>query len=617
MLGRKQKKKLTLIAASILLLIAATIVDRLFIKNDGLSWIAYLPAYLTVGIGVLLSAVKGIGRGQIFDEVFLMSIATVGALIIGEYIEACAVMIFFRIGELFEISASQSARRAISALARSMPDSARVLKEGEFVSVEVDEISEGDVIELLPGERLAADSVIIKGEGYFDTSSITGESVPVYKKEGEHITSGYISLDSRIEARAEATFENSASSRIIALMEEASIRKAKSEDLISKFSLIYTPVVVFSALALAVIPPLLSLGSFTEFIKRALTFLVVSCPCALVISVPLTYFTSVGRAAKSGLIFKSNTALERLANVSVCAFDKTGTLTSGSFAIDRIVSFGESEKRILSLAASLECHSSHPLARCIVKRCDEENIKYSDISLVKEIRGIGMSGQTPDGELFLVNGRSVERFAESFEGYKASEDSSEVCVILDKKLIGVIILSDKVKDGARKSIEALEKMNISCRMLTGDSLGAARRAAEKLGIKNISAQLTPEGKLKEVEELSDTDKVLFVGDGLNDAPVMAMASVSLSMGGIGSDAAVEASDIVLTDDRIEKIPLAIRLAKGAKRIVIENVAFAIGVKLGVLVLGAFGLVGLWWAVFADVGVSVIAILNSMRMLYFK
>ena len=317
----------------------------------------------------------------------------------------------------------------------------------------------------------------------------------------------------------------------------------------------------------------------------------------------------MGRAAKSGLIFKSNTALERLANVSVCAFDKTGTLTSGSFAIDRIVSFGESEKRILSLAASLECHSSHPLARCIVKRCDEENIKYSDISLVKEIRGIGMSGQTPDGELFLVNGRSVERFAESFEGYKASEDSSEVCVILDKKLIGVIILSDKVKDGARKSVEALEKMNISCRMLTGDSLGAARRAAEKLGIKNISAQLTPEGKLKEVEELSDTDKVLFVGDGLNDAPVMAMASVSLSMGGIGSDAAVEASDIVLTDDRIEKIPLAIRLAKGAKSIVIENVAFAIGVKLGVLALGAFGL--------ADVGVAVLAILNSMRMLYFK
>ena len=617
MLGRKQKKKLTLIAASILLLIAAIIIDRLFIKNNVLSLTLYLPAYLTVGIGVLISAVKGIGRGQIFDEVFLMSVATIGAFFIGEYIEACAVMIFFRVGELFEISASQSARRAISALARSMPDSARVLRNGEFVSLEVDEISKGDVIELLPGERLAAYYFIVKGEGYFDTSSITGESVPVYKKEGEHITSGYISLDSRIEARAEASFENSASSRIIALMEEASVRKAKSEDFISKFSLIYTPVVVFSALALALVPPLLSLGSFTEFIKRALTFLVVSCPCALVISVPLTYFTSVGRAAKSGLIFKSNTALERLADISVCAFDKTGTLTSGSFVIEKIISFGESEERILSLAASLEGYSNHPLAKCIVKKCADSNTEPISVSSVREIRGIGMSGNTPDGSLFLVNGRALERFADSSEGYKASEDSSEVCVILDRRLIGVIILSDEVKEGAKKSVGALEKMKISCRMLTGDSFGAAKRAAEKLGIKNVSAQLTPEGKLKEVEKLSGCDNVLFVGDGLNDAPVMAMASVSLSMGGIGSDAAVEASDIVLTDDRIDKIPLAVRIARRAKSIVIENVAFAIGVKLGVLALGAFGLVGLWWAVFADVGVSVIAILNSMRMLYFK
>ena len=604
-----------------ILLGAALLIAVLMIPVQGLWKCAlFLIPYFTVGYDTLWKALRGCLRGQIFDEDFLMAAASIGALLIGEYPEAVAVMLFNQIGVLFESYAVGKSRKSIAALMDIRPDYANLEKNGEITEVFPEEVSVGDYIIVKPGEKFPLDGIIAEGTTSVDTAALTGESVPKTLSEGDSVISGTVNLTGLLRVRVTKIFEESTVSKILELVENASAKKAKAENFISKFSRFYTPAVVSAAILLAVIPSLFD-GAWSVWIYRALTFPVISCPCALVISVPLTFFGGIGGASKCGILIKGGNYIEALSRCETVVFDKTGTLTQGTFSITAIhVQAHTDEQNVLQYAALAESNSNHPIAKSICERFTEQ-IKQSSLSEVTEFSGKGVFARTEAGEEILVGNEKLMQ-EKNIVFQPVSEIGSIVYVAVNGTFLGSIVISDEIKSTSAEAIENLRGVGI-CKtvMLTGDSEKTGTAVAKVLGIDEVRSELLPADKVFHTEmllkEKNPKKTLAFVGDGINDAPVLSRADIGIAMGAIGSDAAIEASDIVLMDDDPKKIALAIRIAKRTLAIAYQNIFFALGVKGIVLLLGALGFVGMWAAVFADVGVSVIAILNAMRVLKVK
>lgn len=612
---RSQKVKLLRILLGASLLIAARLIPAEGFLLVGL----YLIPYLIAGYDTLWKAIRGCLRGQIFDEDFLMAVASTGAFIIGEYPEAVAVMLFNQIGVLFEQYAVGKSRKSIAALMDIRPDYANLEKDGTLEEVFPEEVSVGDIIVVKPGEKIPLDGVIEEGETSVDAAALTGESVPRTLRAGEEVISGTVNLTGLIRVRVTKIFEESTVSRILELVENASAKKAKAESFISKFSRFYTPCVVGAAVLLAVIPSLFD-GNWSMWIYRALTFLVISCPCALVISVPLSFFGGIGGASKCGILIKGGNYMEALSRCDTVIFDKTGTLTKGTFSVTRI--YAESftdEKTVLSYAALAEQSSNHPIARSICEYYADKNAET--LKSVREISGKGILAHRQNGDVLLIGNEKLLRDAEiAFEPFDSF--GTIVYVAVNGTYFGAIDISDEIKETSSEAIRNLQDIGIrNIVMLTGDSNVVGEHVAGELGMDEVYSELLPADKVALTEaflaEKKPKKTLAFVGDGVNDAPVLSRADIGISMGAIGSDAAIEASDIVLMDDDPKKIATAIRISKRTLRIAYQNIVFALGVKGLVLILGALGLVGMWAAVFADVGVSVIAILNAMRVLNVK
>ncbi|MCL6603408.1 MAG: cadmium-translocating P-type ATPase [Paenibacillus sp.] len=586
---------------------------------DGLTeLLVFLLAYFVVGGEVVWRAAKNIVRGQVFDENFLMALATIGAFGIGEYPEGVAVMLFYQVGELFQGLAVNRSRRSITALMDIRPESANLKIGEETRRVSPEEVSIGDIIIVKPGEKVPLDGVILEGSTMMDTSALTGESVPRSVGLGSTVLSGFINRNGVIAVEVTKTFGESAVSKILELVENASSHKARTENFITKFARGYTPIVVITALLLAVVPPLvLSGATFSDWIYRALIFLVISCPCALVVSIPLGFFGGIGAASKSGILIKGSNFLEALGDVKVVVFDKTGTLTKGQFKVTGIYpAEGRTEEELLQLAAYAESHSSHPIAESI-REAYNADINNGLIRDYNEISGHGIEVSV-DGKLVLAgNARLMER-----DGipYRNPEQAGTIVhLAVDKQYAGSIVISDEVKEDAARAITALKGMGITKTvMLTGDTASVAESVAKQLGVDEVYAELLPQHKVEQIERLeslkSQRENIIFVGDGINDTPVLARADVGIAMGGLGSDAAIEAADIVIMTDEPSKIAVAIGIAKRTRRIVWQNIIFALGVKAIFLLLGAFGIATMWEAVFSDVGVTILAVLNSIRAL---
>ena len=613
---RRQKKTLLRIIVSGALLVFALILSHTLELPWWAELLIFLPSYLIVGWDVLWKAARNIVHGQVFDECFLMSIATIGAFAVREFPEASAVMLFYQIGELFQSVAVGRSRRSISALMDIRPDHANVIREGEELEVSPDEVATGETILIKAGERIPLDGVIIEGSTSLDTAALTGESVPRDVSEGENVISGSVNIGGVIKVRTTGAYSESTVSRILELVESASSRKARAENFITRFARVYTPAVVISAVLLAVLPPLLFGGNWAEWIHRALIFLVVSCPCALVISVPLSFFCGMGGASKKGILIKGSTFIEALSKADTLVFDKTGTLTSGSFEVSAIHENGVSKAELLDIAALAESYSDHPVARSIVK-AHGGHIDPSRIGSVQELPGRGLEAVIDGSTVWAGNARLMQEKGFSPVCIHGCGDStSGTCVHIAGRegYLGHIMISDVVKPNSGKAISELKKAGVRTVMLTGDSAAAAAAVGEKLGLDEIHSELLPEGKVEIVERLLEEKRgtLAFAGDGINDAPVLSRADVGIAMGALGSDAAIEAADVVITDDDPAKVPLAIRTAKKTMRIARQNIVFALAVKLAVLVLGALGIANMWIAVFADVGVAVLAILNAIR-----
>mgnify|MGYP004466029149 FL=1 len=555
----------------------------------------FFAAYIIAGLEVLKDALKNIAKGQVFDENFLMSIATIGAICVGEYPEAIMVMLLYRIGEYFQDKAVEKSRHSISELMDIRPDYANL--DGKKVSPESVKI--GDIITVNTGEKVPLDGIIKEGQASIDTSALTGESLPKSVKAGDAISSGCINCDGVLKIKVTKLFEESTVSKILNLVENASAKKAQAEKFITKFAKIYTPVVVILALIIAVIPPLILNTSFIVWVKRALTFLVISCPCALVISIPLSFFAGIGIASRKGILIKGSNYMEVLAKASAIVFDKTGTLTEGVFKVTQIVS---DNPDILKYAAYAESSSSHPIAKAIKAAYGKEIPENNDI---KEIAGMGIKAFVDGKEVLVGNSKLIKVEPIDTMG-------TVVYVSIDRKFQGYIVISDEIKKDSYSALANLKKSGIFTEMLTGDSRVASEKVEEILGLDKVYAELLPENKVEKIEELISTSKgrVLFVGDGINDAPVLTRADVGIAMGGLGSDAAIEAADVVIMDDKPSKVVDAIEIAKKTITIVKQNIAFAISVKVLFLILGGLGLMTMWGAVFADVGVTFIAVLNA-------
>ena len=561
-------------------------------------------AWLAAGHEVLLDAFGKIKSKKPFDEDFLMSVASICAIFLGEFVEAAAVMLFFQVGELFESIAVERSRKSVAALMDLRPDVAYILREGEWEESAPEDVQAGDLLRVNPGERIPVDGIVVEGTASVDTSKITGESVPADAAPGDRVLSGCINLSGVLTVRAESEFASSTVARILELMDSASEGRSKTESLITRFAQVYTPCVVYGALALALLPPLFTGFDFAVWIHRALNFLVVSCPCALVISVPLAYFSGMGAVSKEGMIAKGGIVLENLAKVDTFVFDKTGTLTTGDF---RVVKVYSNRSDLLRLVAGAESASHHPIARAIVKAAGE----VPAASDIREIPGQGIFARVEGREVYAGNPRLLNAL-----GLTAPEvdGSTMVYAVVDGTYAGAIVLEDTVKPGARETIENLHRLGIrgSC-MLTGDREAAAKLAAKSLGMTDYRAGLLPQDKLTAVQEMLDSGKnVAFVGDGVNDAPVLAAASVGVAMGGVGSDAAVEASDLVLLKDDLSGLPRVLKIARRTIAIARQNIAFALVIKFGVMLLSIPGIANMWMAVFADVGVAMLCILNSFR-----
>ena len=611
------KKDLIKIIISFILFVIALVVP---FQNIWVNKIIYVISYLIVGLEIILKAIRNIIRGKVFDEHFLMSIATIGAFIIGEFPEAVAVMLFYQIGELFQSYAVDKSRKSIVALMDIRPDYANIKKDGDIVKVDPDNVKIDDIIVVKPGEKVPLDGIVIKGNSYVDTKALTGESVPRKIEQNDEILSGFINQKGVLEIKVTKEFENSTVSKILDLVENASSKKSKSENFITKFAKYYTPIVVIIALIIAFVPPfILNMGEFNDFLYRALTFLVVSCPCALVISIPLGFFGGIGGASKLGILVKGSNYLEALQKAEIVVFDKTGTLTKGVFEVQEINSFDIKKEKLLEYATYAEYYSNHPISISLKnkynKKIDKERIKD-----IKELSGNGIVAIIDSMEVIIGNKKIMNNFNIKYE--EVEKQGTILYIAIDKKYVGYIVISDKIKDDAKDTIKGLKKNNIKKTvMLTGDIKKVGESVAKEIDIDEVYTELLPDDKVKKVEKLlkekSEKSKLVFVGDGINDAPVLAMSDIGIAMGGLGSDAAIEAADIVIMNDEISKILTAIKISKKTMKIVVENIVFAIGVKVIVLILAAFGISTMWEAVFADVGVSVIAILNSLRMLNVK
>jgi Zn2+/Cd2+-exporting ATPase len=578
----------------------------------------FLLAYLVVGGGVVWHAMKNMFRGQLFDENFLMALATIGAFAIGEYPEGVAVMLFYQVGELFQGMAVNRSRRSITALMDIRPETANLMAGEEILRVSPEEVSIGDRIVVRPGEKVPLDGVIIEGNSMVDTSALTGESVPRSVGLGSSVLSGFINRNGLLTVEVTKTFGESAVSKILELVQNASSHKARTENFITKFARGYTPVVVITALLLAVIPPLFISGAtFSDWIYRALIFLVISCPCALVVSIPLGFFGGIGAASRSGILVKGSNYLEALGDVKYVVFDKTGTLTKGQFKVTGIYpAGGYSESELLKLAAYAESHSSHPIAESI-RAAYGADIDNGIIQNYNEISGHGIEVSVGGQDILAGNARLMER--EGIAYVTPQLAGTVVHIAVDRKYGGYIVIADEVKEDAARAISALKDLGITKTvMLTGDAASVADSVAKQLGIDEVYAELLPQHKVEQIERLeaskSQREKIIFVGDGINDTPVLARADVGIAMGGLGSDAAIEAADIVIMTDEPSKIAAAISIAKRTRRIVWQNIIFALGVKAIFLLLGAFGIATMWEAVFSDVGVTVLAVLNSVRAL---
>lgn len=613
------KCKAIRIAASAALLACALII-KMPAEMAWLSTALYVASYVIAGYDIVFGAIKSIFRGNVFNENLLMSIASIGAFCVGEFSEGTAVMILFQIGEAFQDAAVDKSRRSISSLMNIRPDHANLVTDEGIIRKDPEDVHTGDVISITPGERVPLDCVILTGETYIDTSALSGETVPRAAREGDTLLSGSINTVGAVTARVMCEYGESTASRILDLVENASARKSNSEKFITRFSRYYTPIVVSLALILAIIPPLLIKEStFSEWIHRALSFLVVSCPCALVISIPLSFFGGIGGASASGILVKGGNYLEALAKVKTFVFDKTGTLTKGTFEVTDIQPQleGISKNELLRIACAAERASSHPIAMSLKKKAEAELVRLDEAESISETAGRGVCASI-DGQSVLVGNARLMR-ENGVECAEKNTAGTTVHVAADGKYLGYIVISDEIKSEAHDAIAALKREGIErVVMLTGDARSVGRSVADELGMDECCAEQLPSDKVERVNELLEksdgNDKLAFVGDGINDAPVLARADIGIAMGALGSDAAIEAADVVIMNDNLLSLSKAMRIARKATRIAKENTVFAIAIKAAVLVLSASGVASMWMAVFADVGVAVIAILNAMRTL---
>ena len=605
-LSRKQKKTLWCILAAGALCIVAALLPL----EGGWRALAFAVPYLIVGWDVLRGAALNILHGQVFDEKFLMAVATLGAFAIREYPEAAAVMLFYQTGELFQSIAVGRSRASIAALMDIRPDSATVLRDGKELEVDPEEVEPGELILVRPGERVPLDGVVIEGRSSVDTAALTGESLPVDVREGERVISGSINLSSPLRLRTESAYAESTVARILELVENSAEKKSKAENYITRFARWYTPAVVIGALLLALVPPLF-VGNWGDWIERALIFLVVSCPCALVVSVPLSFFGGIGGASRQGILIKGANYLEALAAVDTVCFDKTGTLTEGRFEVEAVHPQELPPDALLDLAAAAESYSGHPVAQSIL-RAHEGDIDKSRLGEVEELAGQGLRAVV-DGETYYIgNAGLMERVGADW--HDCHLPGTVIHLARGSEYLGHIVISDRPKEDAAEAIRALKELGVKQTvMLSGDKASVAEHVAAQLGIDRCVPELLPAQKVEQVEALlSKGCRLAYVGDGVNDAPVLARADVGIAMGALGSDAAIESADIVLMDDKPSHLPLAVKLSRKTMRIVRENIAFALGVKLVILLLGALGLADMWIAVFGDVGVLILAILNALR-----
>ena len=592
----------------------------LSLNNEWLQIALFIISYIIVGGDVVKRAVKNIFKGQVFDENFLMSIATIGAFFIGEYPEGVAVMLFYQVGELFQSYAVGKSRKSIASLMDIRPDYANVKKGDELVKVDPDEVQIGDIIVIKAGEKIPLDGKVIEGSSMIDTSALTGESVPREVEVGSDILSGCININGVITAEVTKEFGESTVSKILDLVENASSKKSNSEQFITKFARYYTPVVVIIAVFLAIIPPLVIDGAtFSDWIYRALAFLVVSCPCALVISIPLSFFGGIGGASKKGVLVKGSNYLEALAETEIVVFDKTGTLTKGVFNVQEIHPEGVSKEELLELTAHAESYSNHPISLSL-KRAYSKEIDNGRISDVEEISGHGVIA-TVDGKKVMAGNIKLMKMMD-IPYFKGELIGTIVHVAVNNKYIGYIVIADEVKEDSAQAIKELKAANIKQTvMLTGDNKSIGSKVAKELGLDKVYAELLPADKVEKLEELfsqkSKKGKLAFVGDGINDAPVLARADIGIAMGGLGSDAAIEAADVVIMTDEPSKIATTMKISKKTLKIAHQNIVFAIGIKIIVLILSAFGITTMWAAIFADVGVTIIAVLNAFRALNVK
>ena len=613
---RKQKKMLVRIAVSAVLLIAAVLVPYQGLWRFAL----FLPAYFVIGWDVLWRAVRNIAHGQVFDENFLMALATVGAFCTGffgqgEYPEAVFVMLFYQVGELFQSYAVGKSRKSIASLMDILPDYANVERDGKLLQVDPEEVAVGDTITVKAGEKIPLDGLVLEGSSLVNTSALTGESVPRQVRPGDSVISGCVNQNGLLRVQVTKAFGESTVQKILDLVENASSKKAKAENFITKFARYYTPVVVFCALALAVVPPLF-VGGWTGWVQKALIFLVVSCPCALVISVPLSFFGGIGGASRQGILVKGGNYLEVLADTELVVFDKTGTLTKGVFQVTAIHPEGVSQQELLELAALAESYSDHPISRSL-KEAWGKALDTARVGQVEELSGRGVRAQVDGKEVWAGNGKLMEEIGLAYR--PSGQVGTVVHVAAEGRYLGYILIADEVKPDAKEAIAALKAQGVKKTvLLTGDAKDVGEAVAQELGLDEAYTQLLPGDKVERVEallqETSPKGKLAFVGDGINDAPVLSRADIGIAMGALGSDAAIEAADLVLMDDKPSKIAKAMEISKRTLRIVRQNIVFALAVKLLVLMLTPFGLANLWEAVFADVGVMVLAILNASRAL---
>lgn len=623
-MNKKQKKMLARIVITTIMVMVLNLVSITGIIQLAL----YLAAYLVIGYDVLKKAGKGIGNGRVFDENFLMAIATVGAFALaiysksGDYNEAIAVMLFYQIGELFQSYAVRKSRRNISALMDIRPDYANVERDGKLEKVDPDEVEIDSIIVVQPGEKIPLDGIVVEGNSTLNTSALTGESRPRNVRQGDEIISGCINLNGVLKIKTTKEFGESTVSKILELVENSSSRKSKSENFISKFAKVYTPAVCYGALALAILPPLvqmLFLGQTAQWgvwIYRALTFLVISCPCALVISIPLSFFAGIGGASKEGVLIKGSNYMETLSQAKYVVFDKTGTLTQGVFEVTGVHHNDLEEKKLLEYAALTECASSHPISKSLQRAYGKE-IDRSRVSDIQEISGYGMTAKVDGKQVAVGNSKLMKKL--QVEYHDCHKVGTIIHVAIDGKYEGHIVISDIIKEHSKEAIIQLKKAGVKKTvMLTGDAKSVAEQVAASLGIDEVYAELLPGDKVTKVEELllekSEKEKLAFVGDGINDAPVLTRADIGIAMGAMGSDAAIEAADVVLMDDDPLKISKAIKISRKCLGIVYQNIIFALVIKFGCLALGAVGIANMWFAIFADVGVMVLAILNAIRTL---